>query len=147
MSYKNNKKSYSSKKKPSKGNKHTSNASRVLGTAILGIIIIAVIVGIRTPAETKAAATPEPTIEPTPQIIIDTDNTQTSEPETTPEPTPEPEPEYYTLSFIGDNTLWANANFIYSPYGLPQVVGDNYAYPYQNTASYFKEDEYTLANL
>lgn len=65
----------------------------------------------------------------------------------TPEPTPEPQPEYFTLSFIGDNTLWANSQFVNNPVGLPLTVGDDTAYPYRNTVQYFNSDEFTLANL
>ena len=70
-----------------------------------------------------------------------------STPEPTLEPTPEPEPEYFTLSFIGDNTLWATSNFENNPIGLPKTVGDDFAYPYSNTVEYFSSDEFTLANL
>ena len=86
-----------------------------------------------TEMSVKAEETPVPTPEPTPVP--------------TPEPTPEPQPEYFTLSFIGDNTLWATSQFENNPVGLPKIVGDDYAYPYQNTVSYFEDDEYTLANL
>ena len=80
-------------------------------------------------AEPAVLSTPEPTPEPTPA------------------PTPEPQPEYFTLSFIGDNTLKALKNFEYSEYGLDMKVGDDYAYPYCNTVDYFSNDEFTLANL
>jgi Putative enzyme of poly-gamma-glutamate biosynthesis (capsule formation) len=84
---------------------------------------------------------------------VETFSPETTEPvsdvESTPEPTPtpEPEPEEFILSFIGDNSLWANENFVANDYGLPRTVGDDYAYPYKNTVQYFKESEYTLANL
>ena len=78
---------------------------------------------------TETSPTPEPTAEPTP------------------EPTPEPEPEYFTLSFVGDNTLQSNANFLYSPYGFDKTINGDYTYPYKNTAQYFIDSEYSLANL
>lgn len=111
----------------------------ILITLLIGLIIVFCLTKARTAAIEKAEATPEPT--PTPVA------TEAPEPTATPEPTPEPEPEYYSLSFVGDNTLWSNVNFVYSPYGLPQTVGENYAYPYSNTVQYFKEDEFTFANL
>ena len=49
---------------------------------------------IEEPVETLAP-TPEPTPEPTP----------TPTPEPTPTPTPEPTPEYFTVTYIGDETL------------------------------------------
>lgn len=71
----------------------------------------------------------------------------TSEPTSTPEPTPTPEPKEYLLSFIGDNTLQSNVNYVNSPYGFAALLNGDYAYPYKNTSEYFKNDEYTLTNL
>ena len=68
-------------------------------------------------------------------------------PQPTPEPTPEPQPEYFTLSCIGDCTLWASAQFANNPVGLPLTVGSNLAYPFSNTVQYFADDEFTLSNL
>ena len=84
-------------------------------------------------AAMAAQATPTPNAEATPGP--------------TPEPTPEPQPEYFTISCIGDCTLWSSVQFENSNVGLPKVVGDNYAYPFSNTVQYFKDDEYTLANF
>ncbi len=78
-----------------------------------------------------AAASPSPEVTPTP----------------TPAPTPEPTPEYFTLSCIGDCTLWSSTQFENSDVGLPKTVGDDYAYPFSNTVQYFTDDEYTLANF
>lgn len=102
--------------------------SRLTEAAIAGATRTAAVVTEATP-EPLAIATPAPTPVPTP------------------EPTPEPQPEYFTLSFVGDNTLKALKQFEYSEYGLDLKVGDNYSYPYQNTAKYFSADELTLANL
>lgn len=126
-----------------KKNKSGTKALSIILTMIVGIIVIAITVSARNNSEKKviAAPTPSPITVTTPEPVEIVTVTPT------PEPTPEPEPEYFTLSFIGDNTLWANVNFIYSEYGLPKVVGDNYAYPYQNTVQYFNDDEFTLANL
>ena len=85
------------------------------------------------PESTELSATPIPTVQPTPQP--------------TPTPTPEPTPELFTLTFLGDNTLWSNNNFVYSEAGLPLTVGDDYSYPYKNTIQFTKDDEYTLTNL
>lgn len=98
----------------------------------------------RIAQEAIATATPEPTPAPTPapEVIV-----APTTPAPTPEPTPEPQPEYFRLSFLGDNTYWTNPNFLYSEYGFPLKIGEDYAYPFRNTAKYFAEDEYTLANL
>ncbi len=83
-------------------------------------------------AETMAAAaSPSPSVTPT----------------ATPAPTPEPTPEYFTISCIGDCTLWSSTQFENSDVGLPKTVGEDYAYPFSNTVQYFTDDEYTLANF
>lgn len=71
------------------------------------------------------------------------------EPSPTPEPTPSPTPapQSYTLSFIGDCTLWSNANYAQHPAGFAGVMGEDYSYPFANTAEYFFNDDYTLGNL
>lgn len=91
-----------------------------------------------SPAEEAMAVT-----SPTPGIDAEPEATPTP----TPTPTPVPTPEYFTISCVGDNTLWSTTQFEANQVGLPKTVGDNYAYPYSNTAQYFKDDEYTLANL
>lgn len=91
-----------------------------------------------------AAPTPAPPVEVT---AVPVTPAPAATPVPTPEPTPEPQPEYFTLSFIGDNTLWANSQFVNNPVGLPLTVGDDTSYPYKNTVSYFNSDEFTLANL
>ena len=93
-------------------------------------------------AVTETAATPEPA-----ELAAEPTATPEPTPEPTPTPTPEPQPEYFTFSFLGDNTLWATDNFVNSEYGLPVMVGEDYAYPYKNTVQYFIDDELTLANL
>lgn len=61
----------------------------------------------------------------------------------TPVPTPTPEPEYYTISFVGDNTLSSsNINSSFS-----STIGSDMCYPYANTLKYFEADDLTIANL
>ena len=108
----------------------------------LGVILLLRVSGGKTAdpvAESLSAPTSGPAAESTPEPVIT--------PEVTPEPTPEPEPEYFTLSFVGDNTLQSNANFLYSPYGFDKTINGDYSYPYKNTVSYFESSEYTIANL
>lgn len=65
----------------------------------------------------------------------------------TPKPTPPPEPEYFTLSFVGDNTLNSAKDFLKSPKGYEKTMNGDYAYPYSNTVDYFRDDDMTFANL
>ena len=83
------------------------------------------------PTETAAEVSSSPAATPTP----------------TPTPTPEPTPEYFTISMVGDCTLWSSSQFENSDVGLPKTVGEDYSYPFSNTVEYFKDDEYTLANF
>ena len=56
---------------------------------------------------------------------------------------PEPEPEYFTLSFVGDCTLTSfNGGTDYR-----NKMGEDYSYPFRNTVQYFRDDDFTLANL
>jgi len=62
-------------------------------------------------------------------------------------PTPEPTPQYFELSFVGDCTL---ASTVYNKklgVSYESVVGTNYAYPFEKTVQYFKDDDFTFANL
>ena len=82
------------------------------------------------PAASSSAPAPVPTLVPTP------------------EPTPEPEPEFFTISAVGDCTLWSHPKLAASnPASYASMVGEDYAYPFQNTFPYFESDELTLANL
>lgn len=68
----------------------------------------------------------------------------------TPAPTPEPTPaapQEYTISMVGDCTLWSNANYAQHSAGIAKTVGEDYAYPFSNTVQYFENDDCTLANL
>lgn len=67
--------------------------------------------------------------------------------EPTPEPTPEPEPEYFTITMVGDCTLWSNANYAYHPAGYAGVINGDPTYPFANSIQYTGNDDYTLANL
>jgi len=81
--------------------------------------------------EATAAPAPEATPEPTPE----------------PTPAPTPEPETYTLSVIGDCTLWSNANYAEHPAGFKGTINGDYSWPFANTVDYFLEDDFTIANL
>ena len=69
-------------------------------------------------------------------------------PEPTPTPTPEPEPEYFTISVIGDCTLYSHQNLApTSPYSYTGRMGEDFAYSFSNTAEYFENDDFTISNL
>ena len=72
---------------------------------------------------------------------------QPAEPTPTPTPTPTPDPEYFTLSFVGDNTLNSAPKFLNSEKGYAKTMNGDYAYPYSNTVDYFRDDDMTFANL
>lgn len=64
------------------------------------------------------------------------------------EPTPTPEPEYFVISAIGDCTLTSHQNIGKNEAkSYASKMGEDYAYPFSNTVSYFESDELTIANL
>ena len=65
---------------------------------------------------------------------------------TTPTET-EPQEERFLLTFAGDCTLGANPKNTCADVGFPRVVGEDYAYPFQNVVSYFEADDATFVNL
>ena len=78
------------------------------------------------------AATPVPTPVPTPAPT----------PDPTPEPTPEPEPqpEEFVISFVGDCTLASSQHHKGSSRAFEKIVGEDYAFPFAETAEYFESD-------
>ena len=89
-----------------------------------------------------------------PEVAEPTETLATSAPETEPpttEPLPTetepPMPEEFLLTFAGDCTLGATERHSYIGYGFHKVVGDNYAYPFENVIDYFGNDEMTFVNL
>ncbi len=104
---------------------------KFIKTLILTIILLvscaalALVIFMRTDVTESLSASPEPT------------------PSATPTPTPTPEPEYFTISFVGDNTL-SSSNINSS---FTNTVKDDMSYPYANTIEYFEDDDLTVANL
>ena len=98
------------------------------------------------PAVTQPITTP-PVTQPT------TSQPTTSKPATTPpeevtEPTqPEPTTQKYTLTFVGDCTLGSTKTSWNTQKSFVRTVGENYAYPFLNVASYFCQDDFTMVNL
>jgi len=73
--------------------------------------------------------------------------TVSASPEATPVPTPEPTPQFFELSFVGDCTLASTSYNKKLAVSYENVVGDNYAYPFEKTLQYFSDDDFTFANL
>ena len=101
-----------------------------------------------TPIPTAIPALPETTAAPTPESTATPEPTATPTPSPTPSPTPEPTPVTYTISMVGDCTL---ASYLTIPYrdtlGFEAVIGEDYAYPFSNTADTFSADDLTIVNL
>lgn len=89
----------------------------------------------------------EAAVELTPELTPELPPTPSPTPKPTPVPTPEPTPEFFDISFIGDCTLASDhySKGVSSSYN--NVVGDNYAYPFEKTVQFFNDDDFTLANL
>jgi len=64
-----------------------------------------------------------------------------------PKPTPTPEPQYFSISFVGDCTFSSGAYNTGLASSYNNVIGDNYAYPFEKTVHLLNDDDFTLANL
>ena len=100
----------------------------------------------------EAARIAEPTPAVTPTMAPAAEPTPTPTPEPTPEPTPtptpEPTPEIFTISAIGDCTLYSHQQLLdTSPYSYASIMDGDYAYPFSRTVQYFESDDLTIANL
>ena len=96
-------------------------------------------------------STPESSAPAAPSSVSTAVETAVSTPEPTPEPTPTPTPmptpELFTISVIGDQTLASAPQFRDSTVGYIARMGGDYSYPFQNTAEYFLNDDFTISNL
>lgn len=97
----------------------------------------------------EVSPTPEPSApaqaEPTPSATPKPAPTPT--PTSTPEPTPEPQPEGFVISFVGDCTLASSQHNKGSSRAFETIVGTDYAFPFAETAEYFKNDYLSIANM
>lgn len=113
---------------------------------MLAIALLAVTLYFRATQDGAGENTPEEN-PVTPVEMVQGTASPEATPEVTPEPTPEPEPEYFTLTMVGDCTLWSNDNYAYHPAGYAGVVNGDPSYPFSNSIQYTGTDDYTLANL
>ena len=104
--------------------------------------ILAITIKLRLDSPEMPVQSAEPVIAP-----LDASPTPTPSPTPEPTPTPTPTPETYTLSIIGDCTLWSNANYAQHPAGYAGVINGDYSYPFSNTIQYFENDDFTIANF
>ena len=104
--------------------------------------ILALTIKLRLDSPEMPVASAEPVIAP-----LDVSPTPTPSQTPEPTPTPTPEPKTYTLSVIGDCTLWSNANYAQHPAGYAGVINGDYSYPFSNTIQYFENDDFTIANF
>ncbi|MFB0919505.1 MAG: CapA family protein [Oscillospiraceae bacterium] len=83
-----------------------------------------------------------------PQVVTaEAQETPATTPAASTAPTPEPTPQYFELSFVGDCTLASTTYNKKLAISYENVVKDNYAYPFEKTVQYFKDDDFTFANL
>ena len=116
---------------------------------ILKLICFLLLCGILALTIKLRLDTPEMPVQSAEPVIAPLDVSPTPTPSPTPEPTPTPtpEPKTYTLSVIGDCTLWSNANYAQHPAGYAGVINGDYSYPFSNTIQYFENDDFTIANF
>ncbi|MBO5322548.1 MAG: CapA family protein [Oscillospiraceae bacterium] len=92
------------------------------------------------PTEPSVPTQPSTPTEPT-EITEPTESTEATE------PTAKPEGESFLISFAGDCTFATNHNATPSWDLFPNVVGDNYDYPFAGVKPYFDADDLTIVNL
>ena len=116
---------------------------------ILKLICFLLLCGILAITIKLRLDSPEMPVQSAAPVIAPLDASPTPTPSPTPEPTPTPipTPETYTLSVIGDCTLWSNANYAQHPAGYAGVINGDYSYPFSNTIQYFENDDFTIANF
>ena len=92
-----------------------------------------------TEAPTTAPTTEAPTTEAPTEAPTEPPTEETTE--------PEPVPEVFTLTFAGDCTLGT----LYQYYGatgcFPDMIGENYEYPFASVQEWFANDDFTMVNL
>lgn len=135
----------------------TTRALLIALCCILAVILAGLVIFVITCEDAPEAPAPtqpttvettpptEITTQPTVETTVVTEPTEvTTEPAT--EPPTEPQPISYTLSFVGDCVL-TDVNGRTGPLSFEYEVGTNYDYPFLNVADFFRNDDYTFANL
>lgn len=97
--------------------------------------------------EASVTMPPETASVPTVTIPAVTDPPATVPPATVPPTTEELQPVSYRLTFAGDCTLGTLHDLYDASSCFPAVVGENYAYPFQNVQQWFASDDFTMVNL
>lgn len=107
-------------------------------TIAFALVCALCLTGCQTAVPAETTAQTEPVI----PIMVTEPATETTAPAET-----EPLEERFLLTFVGDCTLGANPKNSYAEVGFPKVVGEDYAYPFQNVVSFFASDDATFVNL
>lgn len=114
-------------------------ASRLIAMASMVLFCLMLSTTSKLPHAVSAEAQANGTDE-----VLPTDTMVLEEPAPLPS---EPEPQYYELSFIGDCTLASTPANKPLAVSYESTVGQNFAYPFEKTVQYFRDDDFTFANL
>lgn len=118
----------------------------ILLTALLICALLAACTFRREASPTPEASAP-PQTEPTPGPTPAPTPAPTPEPTPEPTPTPEPQPEEFVISFVGDCTLASDQRKKGTDRAFEKIVGEDYAFPFAETAEYFENDYLSIANM
>lgn len=94
-------------------------------------------------SDISATTTTESVVRGTSEVLP----TDTPTPTPSPSPTPTPAPTDILISFIGDTTLGEQRGHTGLSNCFTNVVGDDFAYPFQYAVEYLANDDMTLCNL
>ena len=112
---------------------------------LLALVVVLAAAGCRkAPEPTEPPATVPATTAPAETLPPET--TEATEPTTVPTE-PEPTDEHFILTFAGDCTLGYLPEHLYTAGGFPNIVGEDYEYPFRNVVSYFENDDFTMVNF
>lgn len=119
---------------------------KYLFAALVVLLILVVMLLVRIFAAPAAELLPEtePVTEPTAEPTA----APTTEPPTeSTEPPFDQEANTFLLTFVGDCTFGSDYRLYGSPGSFGDFVGTDYDYPFRNVAEYFRNDDFTIANL
>lgn len=123
--------------------------NRTLMQKILSALLtLCLVLGLAACGRTPEAPETEPPTTAVPETTApaETMPPETTEPATVPTET-EPQDEHFLLTLVGDCTLGYLPEHAYTAAGFPNVVGEDYEYPFRNVVSYFENDDFTMVNF
>lgn len=113
--------------------------SALAAVLALGLVVLTYLMGPTTQAAGEGPAAEAPLHTPSAPVLAGSSLAA--------QPTEEPVEEFFTITLLGDCTFSSGLYNDGLGSSYPNVVGDDYAYPFAQTADIFAGDDFTIANL